>query len=282
MNDRYADIKSRILELARTDYHIRAVVMIGSSTRNDIKADDYSDLDLIIASEDTESWLYGGIPELLGDLRISFVEPTLGGGTERRVLYGNALDVDMIIFTPEQFEAAARDGVAGWVCDRGYSVLYDSMNITGLLAEYVSSEIQPPDMTESEYVNLVNDFCFHTVWASKKLLRGELWSAKMCIDAYLKNYLLRMIEMYSAHKYGVDVWHSGRFLDTWAEDRIKRSLPACFAHYDRKDMISALLETKKMFTELAEQVAVIKGFKFPETAVRYSGELLQEWFGSTE
>lgn len=282
MNDRYADIKSRILELARTDDHIRAVVMIGSSTRNDIKADDYSDLDLIIASEDTESWLYGGIPERLGDLRISFVEPTLGGGTERRVLYGNALDVDMIIFTPEQFEAAARDGAAGWVCNRGYSVLYDSMDITGLLAEYVSSEIQPPDMTESEYLNLVNDFCFHTVWASKKLLRGELWSAKMCIDAYLKNYLLRMIEMYSAHKYGNDVWHSGRFLDAWAENGIKRSLPACFAHYDRNDMISALLETKKLFTALAEQVAVIKGFKFPETAVRYSDELLQEWFGSRE
>ena len=85
MQDRYAQIKSRILELAKADEGIKAIVAIGSSTRSEVKADEYSDLDLIIATEDTEKWLYGDIPEQLGDMRISFVEPTLGGGKERRL-----------------------------------------------------------------------------------------------------------------------------------------------------------------------------------------------------
>lgn len=113
MQDRYAEIKARILELANVDEGIKAVIAIGSSTRSEVKADEYSDLDLIIAAEDTEKWLYGDIPERLGDMRISFVEPTLGGGKERRVLYKNALDVDMIVFTPEQLIAATKEGVAG-------------------------------------------------------------------------------------------------------------------------------------------------------------------------
>ena len=52
-------------------------------------------------------------------------------------------------------------------------------------------------------INMINDFFFHTIWASKKILRGELWTAKMCIDAYLKKYLLKITEMYSLSKYHV-------------------------------------------------------------------------------
>ncbi len=279
MQDRYEQIKSRIIELADADEGIKAVVVIGSSTRSEVKADEYSDLDLIIAAEDTEKWLYDDIPKQLGEMKISFVEPTLGGGKERRVLYKNALDVDIIVFTPEQLVNAAREGVAGWVCNRGYTVLYDTMGITELLSEYVCHEVNYSQLTEAEYINLVNDFCFHIVWASKKILRGELWTAKMCIDAYLKNHLLKMLEMYTVNKYERDVWHDGRFLDRWADDSIKNSLPKCFAHYDREDMIAALGETKALFVRTAREVAGYKGFAYPEVAVSYADELFAEYFG---
>lgn len=280
MQDRYAQIKSRILELAGADDGIKAVVAIGSSTRSEVKADEYSDLDLIIAAMDTEKWLYGDIPQQLGDMKISFVEPTLGGGMERRVLYKNALDVDMIVFTPEQLTTAAREGVAGWVCNRGYIVLYDTMGISDLLNEHVSHEVRYNELSEDEYKNLVNDFCFHVVWASKKILRGELWTAKMCIDAYLKNHLLKMLEMYTVNKYESDVWHDGRFLDRWADEQIRTSLPKCFAHYDREDMIAALAETKRLFAQTAKAVAEIKGYAYPDVAVSYADEVFEGYFGN--
>ncbi len=278
MSDRYATIKKKLLDIANTNKDVKAIIAIGSSTRNVLKADDYSDLDLIIATEDTESWLHGNIPEQLGSVKISFVEPSLGGAKERRILYENALDVDMIIFTPAQFTAAIKDGVANWVCNRGYSVLHDTMNFGYLLAEHVSNKITPTDMTECEYINLVNDFCFHVIWASKKILRGEIWTAKMCIDAYLKNYLLKMIEAYSIHTYNTDVWHCGRFLDRWADDTIKESLTKCFAHYDKTDMISALFETKDLFVRLSKSVAEIKSYCYPDVAVNYADYLLSEYF----
>jgi len=278
MNDRYSAIKNRILELAADDNGIKAIIAIGSSTRTEVKADEYSDLDLLIAADDTDSWLYGNIPEQFGEVRISFVEPSLGGAKERRILYENALDVDMIIFTPEQLTNAIKEGVAGWVCNRGYSVLYDTMDFQRLLNENVNHEINHNIPAEAEYINMVNDFCFHTVWASKKILRGEFWTAKMCIDAYLKNHLLRMIEMYSVCKYSADVWHDGRFLDKWADSTIKESLSKCFAHYDKADMISALFETKNLFVQLAEATAEINGYNYPETAVKYADNVLSGYF----
>ncbi len=279
MNDRYMNIKTRILEIANSDENIKAIIAIGSSTRSEVKADEYSDLDLLIVTDDVASWLYGNMPEQLGDVKISFIESSLGGAKERRVLYEAVLDVDMIVFTPEQFTHAVEEGVAGWVCNRGYSVLYDTMDFEKLLAENISCEIKYNGLTENEYKNMVNDFCFHAIWASKKILRGELWTAKMCIDAYLKNYLLKVMEMYTVCKYNADVWHDGRFLDRWADDEIKKSLEKCFAHYEKEDMVSALFETKNLFVQLAKSIAKMTDYEFPETAVNYVDEVLSMYFG---
>lgn len=209
--DKFWNIKEKLLALAKEDEDIKAVVLIGSSTRDTVKADKYSDLDVMIATEKPERWLYGDRPNKLGDVKISFIEPTLGGGKERRMLYDGSLDVDLIVFTPEQFEKAIREGIASWVMNRGYEVMYDAEDFSVMLEENIAHELMPSDLSESEFNNMVNDFFFHIIWSSKKILRGELWSAKMCIDAYLKNYLLKMIEMYSVSKYHVDVWHDGRF-----------------------------------------------------------------------
>lgn len=272
--DRFMNIREKLLALAKEDEDIKAIVLIGSSTRDTVKADEYSDLDVVIATEKPEGWLYGDYPEKLGNVKISFVEPTLGGGKERRMLYDGSLDVDMIVFTPEQFEKAIREGVASWVMNRGYEIMYDAEDYSALLKENISHELSPTDLSEPEFNNMVNDFFFHTIWASKKILRGELWTAKMCIDAYLKNYLLKMIEMYSVSKYQVDVWHDGRFLDRWAEREILSDLEKCFARYDREDMVSALVSTLELFCSLASQTAEMKGYKYPKDAENYTEFLL--------
>lgn len=221
--DKYHEIKRRILLLAKAHVEIKAVVAIGSSTRSDVPADEFSDLDLIIATDDTVVWLYGNLPAELGDVKISFVEPTLGGGMERRVLYGGWLDVDMIVFTTEQFLNAVNDGTANWVMNRGYRVLHDRIGAAELLKQKITLEIHKPDFSESEFQNLVSNFYFHTVWAAKKLLRGELWSTKMCLDSYLKNLLLKVLEVHAVTKNHADVWHDGRFLDRWADEKNVRN-----------------------------------------------------------
>ena len=55
--DRYAEIKARLLSLAQADDTLQAVIAIGSSTRSDVPADEFSDLDLIIATTRPEDWL---------------------------------------------------------------------------------------------------------------------------------------------------------------------------------------------------------------------------------
>lgn len=274
--DKYHEIKHRLLLLAENHAEIKTVAAIDSSTRSCVPADEYSDLDLIIATDDTDSWLYGNLPAELGDVKISFVEPTLGGGMERRVLYGGWLDVDMIVFTTDQFLNAVNDGTANWVMNRGYCVLHDRIGAAELLTQKIALEIHKPDFSESEFQNLVNNFYFHTVWAAKKLLRAELWSAKMCLDSYLKNLLLKMLEVYAATKYHTDVWHDGRFLDRWADEETRMELKNCFAHYDKTDMKNALKSTHRLFAKIAKETASLKNFAYPSEAEKFSNEFLEE------
>ena len=82
--DKYYEIKRKILEYSNKDDDIKAVVAIGSSTRKEVKADEFSDLDLFIVANDPEKWYSGEYPEYFGKVNISFIEPTLGGGREGR------------------------------------------------------------------------------------------------------------------------------------------------------------------------------------------------------
>ena len=264
--DKYFQIKSKILESAESDEDIKAVIAIGSSTRRDVKADEYSDLDLFIITENTEPWFSGEYPKKFGNVNISFIENTLGGGKERRCIYDEEKDVDFILLTPEQFKTAIYDGVAQWVMNRGYVVFYDTMDFASLLEKHIVHGVTAPSMTEDEFSNMVNDFYFHNIWSYKKLKRGEIWSAKNCVDSYLKRYLLRMMELYCSKISGMDVWHDGRFIEKWAGEEILTELKECFAHYDKDDIKNALIKTHELFARITKELAETLGYEYPTGA----------------
>lgn len=229
-----------------------------------------------IVSDNPDRWYSGEYPNLLGDVKISFIEPTLGGGKERRCIHDEDRDVDMIIFTQSQFEEALKAGVASWVMNRGYEVLYDVIAIKNKIVLYVEKGHSNPSMSEEEFMNMVNDFYFHNIWARKKLLRGELWSAKMCVDSYLKNYLLKAIELYCYEIEGKDVWHDGRFIDTWADEHIINELTNCFAHYEKLDVLNALKSTNNLFEKITRELAVKKSYEYPDKAAKCAKTYLEK------
>ncbi len=276
--DRYSEIRSNILYMAEKNDDIKAVIEIGSQTRSTVKADEYSDLDVLILTDSPEAFLDDDkILSKIGEIKISFAEPTFGGGKERRILFDGSLDVDFIVLTQAQFDELIRNHFVDVIFARGYKVIYDiayaAERLSGIECDKVYYEL----MSESEYNNLVNDFWFHTVWAAKKICRGELWTAKMCIDAYLKGYLMKIAEHYHICKYGekYDVWHNGRMVEKWADEEIKDKLTRCFAKYDAKDMADALKNTAELFGMMARAYAQKKGVSYPFEAEAYASMLVK-------
>jgi len=249
-----------------------AALIIGSQARTDHQADEYSDLDIIMIVDNpiyflsSDQWLRN-----IGDYHISFVENTIDGGKERRVLFDNALDVDFVMIPTSNINAL-NDGDAAKILEHGYHILIDKI---GLQAKITSLDFVKPTLsllTEKEFVNIVNDFWYHSVWTTKKLKRGELWTAKFCMDSFMKWKLLSIIEYYAQAVHGADynTWHSGRFIEEWAEKWIIEKLSLCFSHYNKENIMSALLSTMDLFRAIAIKVAEKLCFQYPKEADEYA------------
>jgi aminoglycoside 6-adenylyltransferase len=164
---------------------------------------------------------------------------------------------------------------------RGMRILVDKDNLCGQLAAIkVAPAVSASLPDQAEFLNLVNDFWYHTVWTAKKLRRGELWTAKSCADIYLKHLLLRLLEWHARAKRGAqtDTWMRGRFLEEWADPRAVAALPAIFAHYDAEDMWRALEATMELCRWLARETAELLNYEYPAEGDDRSTALVRQLF----
>jgi aminoglycoside 6-adenylyltransferase len=266
----------RAVEWARAQPDIRALAVIGSRARAERPADQWSDLDLWIVATDPQpyvsstDWL-----AQFGPHWVTFIEHAPHAETvERRVLFKDALDVDFAFDRLESVKRSLATGLSQLDLDllrRGARVLVDKDGLLARMAAKLppAAPRQPP--SQAEFLNVVNDFLYHAVWTAKKLRRGELWTAKSCSDSYMKRLLLRMLEWHARATRGgsVDTWHSGRFLEQWADPQALQELRGAFAHYDRADIARALLATTALFRRLAQETATPLGYPYPTEADRH-------------
>ena len=235
-------------------------------------ADQWSDLDVVIFHTDparlidSTEWF-----QPFGSVVLSIVEATaVGGSRERRVLYSDGRDVDFAIFpsTAIPFLTEGPEGLS--VLSRGFEILLDKDHQLGKLRPVAGSRAHESLGLPTEEVFRANvlDFFYHHLWAAKKLRRGEIWTAKMGCDGYLKLLLVRMIEWstIASAPTKVDVWHDGRFIDRWAPPEVKAQLPATFAQYEAHDVSRALAETSRLYSRLAREVAGRFGWNYPTEA----------------
>ncbi len=278
--DAYERLIDRFVAWARARPDIHAAIVVGSRARTDRPADEWSDLDIVVFVTDpapflsSTDWLTN-----IGDVRITFLEPTAGGEMERRVLFDGGLDVDFAVISHTKLQHMVEHGippaVAG-VFRRGVRVLLDREGLAAQLKPADAEPASPDAPGEEQFLEVVNDFWYHAVLTVKKLRRGEIWYARACADGYMKRLLLRMIEWHAAtmSQRDRDVWHDGRFLEQWADQRVLEGLRDAFAHYDRDDVRRGLLATMDLFRWLAKETAERLACRYPESADEYATGLV--------
>lgn len=277
----YQTIMKKLVSFAEESELIQAMILFGSRAREYHAADKYSDYDIILLVRDvdyfmnTDQWL-----NQIDQYYISFQEPTAAGGTERRVFFSDAMDMDFLLYDVEKFECVAADHTIQAFLSRGYRVLVDKIDAASAIVRNLSTvetEQNKPNFTETEFTNHVNTFWFHSIWSAKKILRGETWAAKSCVDGYMKDLLRQLLEGHSkaVNSNDFDAWHDGRFFDSWVDDTIKKQLQTAYGTYDTEDILRALNQTMKIFSEVSGKTAAILDYNNPITAEVYAMEQIQ-------
>ena len=255
-----------LVRWAERQQDIHALLLIGSRAREDMPADDWSDVDVAVVVDEPDRYLRDERwVEAFGRPLVTVLEPTaVGGGLERRVLYEDGLDVDFAVVTPEWLRVAAADPAAAAVIDRGHRVLLDKLGLPDLPALAASSEREPALPTQRELADLAADFWYHAVWSAKKLARGELLMAKRSVDGWLKERLLKLLAWHAkAGQPELDTWHEARFFERWADPRAVTALQSAYAGYDHDDVKRALDATMDAFEQFERETAARLDFPPP-------------------
>lgn len=269
-------LTDRITQWGKKQDDIRAVILLGSRAREDHPADEWSDWDVLVICVDPEPYLMSSTwLDAIAPVWLTFLEPTaVGNLTERRVLFEGGTDADFTFISGTLAHHLARDGFPEDIKDvvrRGMRVLVDKEQFAAPLLDIGDDPEQGWNApSEEKFHALIQDFLYHGVWVTKKLRRGEMWTSKWCLDGYMKHQLLTMIQWHTRATQGWrrNLWHQGRFLEEWADERALEGLRTAFAHYDPEEIVPALKQTLYLFHWLTEETARAWQYRFPPKAYK--------------
>ena len=288
-------LEERFVAWANTRPDIRAAIVIGSRARIERPADEWSDLDIIIFTTSPQyylsrvDWL-----ENIGTPLLTYLQDTpTGGQRERRALFEGGLDVDFTIVSnaeaksllrflrvrrriPQLLQLLPREKsrkimreIADFarIIHRGMRVLADkdgvAVHLPLLNDGSFSSSLPKP--SKSEFLAVLNEFWYFAVLMTKKLRRGELWTASKINNCSMKYLLLQMLEWHARaiNGWDYDTWQGGSFIEDWADPRAVNALSNAFAHYNKEDVKNSLLATLDTFRWLAVETADRLNFPYP-------------------
>ncbi len=289
-DQRFEGFLTRLRAWGEVEDDVRGVILFGSRARAPRPADRWSDVDLLVVCRNpaarlgSTDWL-----EQLGEVRISFLEINpVDGERERRVLFASGLDVDLnfvqarrlrllsfalgparwLVAPSLRREAHAGAQALATIMRPGFRILLDK---DGVLEQEVALALRqpPPPPRERALEEIASDFWFHAVWTAKKLRRGELWMAKGCCDAYLKD---RVAEVLSLGRERSDGLSAVRFIDEELDAETAQLLRESHARYDRADLARALKVTLDLFSTAAQQASERLGLTLDESEEEFARE----------
>ncbi|MCM6774022.1 aminoglycoside 6-adenylyltransferase [Nocardia sp. CDC159] len=274
MTDTAEVFVARVIEWARSQSDIRAVLRTGSRARGDGSVDALSDHDIELYTTTPERYL--GFDEWLSELGEVAVNIELDGPYDNPahlVFFADGSKADFQVLPVDLLGQLTADGLDE-LHERGYQVLYERDGVTAGLpaATGGAPEAELPD--ETEFREHCAEFWFEIAHVPRYLARGELWVVR-ARDWETKELLLTAIEWHALAHYGAghDVWHNGTKMREWAAPGVFARVEAMFAIEDPLRQARAAAD---LFAELSRAIAEACGFRYPEDLERAIRPVLDE------
>lgn len=286
MSDRLGpkeDTVRRITEWAAAEEAVRAALLTGSRADPNAPIDVLSDFDvLLFVSDDSDlaeraDWLreFGSVLVTLTD-RISYGDrdvPTL------LVQYREGARIDFTLAPIEMLQRLADGSERSRELERGYRVLVDEELLAARLPPPSGLGYVPERPTEDEYVALVTEFWWESIYVAKNLMRGELLPAKYSGECVLRfECLMRMLEWYVQveRDWSQPVGSHGRGLHRLLTAEDRAALDATFADFQEAASWDALFALIRLFRGTARTVGRDLGYRYPDELDRDVEAYLRE------
>jgi aminoglycoside 6-adenylyltransferase len=257
-----------IVEWANTETSVRAALLVGSRAAPDADIDFLSDYDIVLflsdlsPCEESDEWLsvFGPILVMLHERYelLGHAVPT------RLVQYEDGLRIDFSLCAPAILDRIVKEPVLPEMLDAGYRILIDKDDRLSRLPAATGKAYVPRRPTEAEYLRVVNEFWWESIYVAKHLARGELLPARYSGECVLRfECLVPMLAWYAESALG---WNeplaaNGRGLAHLLGVEDRRRLNRTYAGAQTDENWAALFEMADFFMHMARTVGGQLGFE---------------------
>ncbi|MGB7537592.1 MAG: aminoglycoside 6-adenylyltransferase [Anaerolineales bacterium] len=255
-----------ILNTARADARIRAVVLNGSRADPGAARDIFQDYDIVYFVTDVASfrrvpgWIDG-----FGERMILQTPDDMGGSPPRgdggyaylmQFVDGNRIDLTLI--PVDKIGARERDSLS--------VLLLDKDGIVEPFPPPSAAGYAPGPPAAREFADCCNEFWWCCPYVAKGLWRKEYPYARYMLDTAVRGQLMKMLEWHVGVKTGFDsgAGKLGKHLETYLEPELWNMLLRTYADARTANTWDALEAMAGLFRIAAGKVAEHFGFVYPQ------------------
>jgi aminoglycoside 6-adenylyltransferase len=256
-----------IVNTARNDERVRAVIMNGSRVNPKAPKDFFQDFDGIYGVTEKESFLADpGWIKVFGELMILQLPDEMSDPTpdpEDKDSYGYLMQftdgnrIDLGLVPVDKLGKLEEDSLTLVLLDKdGILPKHPPANDSGYLPE-------PPNA--KEYFDCTNEFWWVSPYVAKGLWRREIVYAKHMLDLYVREQLMKMLNWYVGMQTGYkeSPGKLGKYLEKYLEPELWQLLINTYSNGDYEHTWDGLLSMGELFRRIANPVGEHFGFTYP-------------------
>ena len=253
-----------ILDTAKGDDRVRAVVLNGSRVNPTLSTDVFQDYDVVYFVEDLASFLADpGWVDVFGERMIMQLPDTMDDPPPAsydsfaylmQFMDGNRIDLTLV--PVDRLDERDADSLS--------LMLLDKDSLLGSLPPASEQDYLPAPPSEKAYADCCNEFWWVCPYVAKGLWRHQVLYAKATFEI-IREQLMKMLTWYAGveTEFGVNFGSFGKRLDAYLEPEMQRMLMATYAGADVKETWDALFTMCELFRTTASAVGDHFGYAYP-------------------
>ncbi len=267
-----------IIDTAREDERVRAVIMNGSRVNPNIPPDAFRDFDIIYVVTDPsafradERWI-----DRFGEIMLLQMPEEMGDPTQRntdRVVYlmqfmdGNR--IDLTLFPLGRLRELEEDSLS--------LTLLDKDCVLPVFPAPSESSYLPDRPTRSQFEDCCNEFWWVSLYVAKGLLRGEIAYAHHMLDVVSRSQLMNMLTWQIGEETGYtkNPGKFGRNFQVFLQPGLWQQFLDTYADAEPENMWDALFAMCDLFRRAAVPISVSYGFTYPADDDRRASAYLHQ------
>jgi len=254
-----------IVETAKKDERIRAVIMNGSRANANAPRDPFQDFDVLYVVTDVAPFRYnyewinrfGELMILQMPEDMQSPPPDRDGSFTYLMQFTDGNRIDLGICTLAQLNERGKDSLR--------VILLDKDGCIESSAPANESDYLPKPPTAKAFADCCNEFWWVCPYVAKGLWREEILYAKYILDHFVRDQLMKMITWYVGQRtqFSRNLGRFGKHLRKYLELELWEMLQKTYSDAGYENNWEALYVTCDLFRRLAIQVADHSGLDYP-------------------